>query len=302
MELCERNNTHKEAVQKEQDQVKELLRRGTVRHYFTGPESIWTKEGFGIVVGGLLTTGFGLFIFPSIIQYLGTSQKLEILCMLLVITGTMFCIKGVYQMIQDGKMRREPVSDEVFDQILAHDLEELKKISQKSIEESCQEYRDEIKNIDEFVLVKGPRDYVYNVNLPLLMKVGEDNKVRYSNFSLMALFLGKERAFLFTSIYNMRDGKSKFHHVYECPYGEMRFVGFRDQKTETINQKGKSLSQNLKVMVIDAGEGEHDTLSIPVADYDFIQKNGGFFDMGDAQKAVEILSEKMSKGNDSIIK
>jgi len=49
---AEQNERHLKAVSEEQEQVKELLRRGSVRHYFLGPENIWTQEGFGIVVGG----------------------------------------------------------------------------------------------------------------------------------------------------------------------------------------------------------------------------------------------------------
>jgi len=54
------------AVGEEQEQVKELLRRGSIRHYFLGPENVWTQEGFGTVVGGALTVFFGAFLLPKL--------------------------------------------------------------------------------------------------------------------------------------------------------------------------------------------------------------------------------------------
>ena len=118
-----------------------------------------------------------------------------------------------------------------------------------------------------------PGDYVHNVNLPLLWKKGEDGRLRYSNLSVMALFFGEENLYLFTSIYNVRNGTSKFQHAYECPYHKIRFAGFEDKVVETVNQQNKSVIQNLKMLVIEGGESEDEKLSMPVADYGIMKKH-----------------------------
>jgi hypothetical protein len=149
----------------------------------------------------------------------------------------------------------------------------------------------------EMILVKGPRDYSAFTNLPLLWKLGEDGKLRYSNFSVMALYFGEETLYIYTCIFNMRNGTPKFHHTYECPYDEIRFAGFEDRTVETVNQSNKSVAQSLKMLVIDAGEGENERLSMPVADYDIMKKYGGTIDISDAEDAVRILNGKMKGEN-----
>jgi len=85
----------------------------------------------------------------------------------------------------------------------------------------------------------------------------------------------------------------KFHHTYECPYDQIRFVGFEDKIVETVTQNNKAVVQNLKMLVIDAGDGENERLSMPVADYDMIKKYNGRIDISDAEEAVNVLLEKM---------
>ena len=51
--------------------------------------------------------------------------------------------------------------------------------------------------------------------------------------------------------------------------------------------------QNLKMLVIDAGEGESDRLAMAVADYDVMKKYNGSIDMSDAEEAVRIISDRI---------
>jgi hypothetical protein len=134
---------------------------------------------------------------------------------------------------------------------------------------------------------------VANVNLPLAWRLGDDGKLRYSNFSVMALYFGKEKLYIYTCIFNMRNGMAKFHHTYECPYEKIRFAGFEDRIVETVSQNNKAVVQNLKMLVIDAGEGENEKLSMPVADYDMIKKYNGRIDISDAEEAVNVLVNKI---------
>ena len=147
------------------------------------------------------------------------------------------------------------------------------------------------------VLVKGPRDYVYNVNLPLQFKLGADGIIRYSNFSVMALYFGKENLYIYTCIFNMRSGISKYQHTYECPYREIQFVRFEDRILKEVNQKNKEVEQNLQFFVINSGSGEHDELAIPVQDYDTMKRLNGKFDISDAELANEILNNKIKGVN-----
>jgi hypothetical protein len=294
-EIREASGQHLEAARKEQEQVKELLRRGSVRHYFLGPENVWSQEGFGTVVGGALTVFFGGVIFPQLIRYSNSGMPLDKLCWIMVALGIALCGKGVHGMIKESRRERKTVSDQVHDEILQHDLETLKETSKKLLKEHFPRLKEE-EPVDamEILLVKGPRDYVHNSNLPLAWKLGDDGILRYSNFSFMALYFGKENIYIYTSIFNMRNGTSKFQHIYECSYDKLRFAGFEDKTAETVNQQNKSVVQYLKMLVIDAGDGENDKLAMPVSDYGMIKKMGGIIDNTDAEAAVKRLSERIT--------
>lgn len=282
---------HLKAVYEEQEQVKELLRRGSIRHYFCGPETIWTREGFGIAVGGALAIFFGGVIFPRLFLFSSNSAVLKIVCWIMTVAGIVVLGKGLYEMYKESRMESKPVPDRVHDEILEHDIAGLKTTSKKMLEEHIPAMKGSFDDM-EMLLVKGPRDYTAFTNLPLLWRLGEDGNLRYSNFSVMALYFGNEILYIYTCIFNMRNGTAKFHHTYECPYDQIRFAGFEDRTVETVSQSNKTAVQHLKMLVIDAGEGESDKLSMPVADYDIMNKYGGTIGFGDAEEAVRILNGK----------
>ena len=285
---------HIKAISEEQEQVKELLRRGTIRHYFLGPETMWTREGFGIVVGGALTTFFGGFLFPKLFLYSSNSATMEKLCWAMTAIGIIILGKGIYTMLKESRIENKPISDEAHDEILEHDIAGLKKTSKLMLEKHIPVLKDE-ESLDsmEMLLVKGPRDYSAFSNLPLAWKLGEDGRLRYSNFSAMALYFGNETLYIYTCIFNMRNGTPKFYHTYECPYDQIRRADFEDRTVETANQNNKAVTQNLKVLVIDAGDEEEDKLAIPVADYDVMKKYNGSIDIRDAEEAVRRINEKI---------
>ena len=298
--IPEQTQQRMEAVIQEQNQVKELLRRGSIRHYFLGPENMWSQEGFGIVVGGGLTVFFGAFIFPELLLYSSSSLPLDVLCWAMTAIGIVILISGLYKMIKESKAESKPVPDEVHDEILECDIAGLRTTSKELLKEHIPRLKEE-ELIDEMemLLVKGPRDYVHNVNLPLVWKRGDDGKLRYSNFSVMSFYFGKEHVYIYTCIYNMRNGMAKFPHTYECPYKQIRFVGFEDQTVETVNQKNKAIVQKLKMLVIDAGDEENEKLSMPVADYDAMERLKGTIDISDAEEAIRLLSERIKGVNEN---
>ena len=289
------DTSRNETVQKEQEQVAELLKRGVVRHYFLGPETIWTQESFGIFVGGALSILFGGVIFPKLFFYSNNSAALQIVCWAITGLGVLLCIKGITGMSREAKSKKEPIPDRDFDPILEADLERLMETAKSSLKEYIPQLATE-EPIDEMdaILVKGPRDYVHNVNLPLVWRLGSDGRLRYSNMSVMALFFGREKLYLFTSIFNVRNGTSKFPHVYECPYQKIRHVGLEDRVVETVNQQNKAVVQNLQMLVIDAGDDEAEKLAITVADYDAMKKFNGTIDISAAEQAVDKIKAKLS--------
>lgn len=291
---------HLKAVNEEQEQVKELLRRGSIRHYFLGPENIWTQEGFGTVVGGALTVFFGGFILPKLFLYSSNSEALKIVCWIMTAIGIVVFGKGLYGMLKESRMESKPVPDKIHDEILEYDIAGLKKTSKRILEKHIPLLKEE-KLLDEMemLFLKGPRDYVANVNLPLSWRLGDDGKLRYSNFSVMVLYFGEEILYIYTCIFNMRNASAKFHHTYECPYDQIRFVGFEDKTVESVSQNNKSVAQQLKMLVIDAGDGENDKLSMPVADYGIMKKFNGTIDIGDAEEAVRVLNEKIKGVSDN---
>lgn len=285
-----------ETVRREQDQVKELLKRGTVKHYFLGPETMWTQESFGILVGGALAVIFGGLIFPKLFFYSNNSEVLKVICWLMVAVGILLSIKGIRGMARESKRKDEPVPDQVFDEILQTDLESLMQTAKSALKESMPHLVSE-EPIDEMetIFVRGPRDYVHNVNLPLVWRLGSDGFLRYSNFSAMVLFFGNEKLYLYTSIFNTRNGTSKFPHVYECPYLKIRSAGLEDRVVETVSQQNKSVVQNLRMFVIDAGDEETEKLAITVADYDAMRRLKGNLDMSSAEQAASTIMHKISK-------
>jgi len=290
----ENEERHIRAVNEEQEQVKEVLRRGTIRHYFLGPETIWTREGFGIVVGGALAIFFGGFIFPKLFLFSSNSKALHVVCWIMTAAGVVVLGKGLYEMYKESRQENKPVPDHVHDEILQHDVEGLKKTSKNKLEECVPDLKGRLDSM-ETVLVKGPRDYSAFANLPLAWKLGDDGRLRYSNFSVMALYFGKEILYIYTCIFNMRNGTAKFHHIYECPYDQIRFAGFENKDVETVTQNNKPAVQHLKMLVIDAGDGENDKLSMPVADYDAMKRYGGVIDFSDAEEAVRMLADKIHR-------
>jgi len=286
----EQEQKHISAVKKEKEQVIELLRRGSIRHYFLGPESIWSKEGFGTVAGGFLTTFFGGFLLPRLFLYGTTNDGLKYLCWAMTAVGILILIKGLYLMIKESRTDRKPVPDKVHDEILEYDIEGLKKISKQVLKTNILKLVED-ENIDQMdmVLVKGPREYVHNVNLPLVWKLGDDGKIRYSNFSTMVIYFGANNLYIYTSIFNMRNGTSKFEHTYECPYDKIKFVGLEDRIIETVTQKNKKISQKLQMFVINAGDDESDELAISVKDYEIMEKSKGYFNISDAEKAIDLI-------------
>lgn len=289
---------HLNAVSQEQEQVKELLRRGAVRHYFLGPETIWSREGFGVVVGGALTIFFGSVIFPLLFSYTGGSAIMLIVCRIITILGVVVFGKGLYDMYKESRMESKPVPDRVHDEILEHDIAGLKTTSKEMLEKHVPdlEKRDSFDRM-ELRLIKGPRTYSGFVNLPLVWKTGEDGMLRYSNYSVMALYFGEEILYIYTCIFNMRNGQSKFHHTYECPYAQIRSAYFEDREIESVNQSNKAMVQHLKVLVVDAGDGENDKCAIPVTDFDAMKKYNGNIDIREAEEVIKLINEKIEGVN-----
>jgi hypothetical protein len=284
---------HLKAVSEEQEQVKELLRRGTIRHYFLGPETIWTREGFGIVVGGGLTIFFGGFIFPQLFRYAGSTIP-NIVLKIMIVIGFVVLGKGLYTMYKESKSQSKIISDREHDEILEHDIEVMKKTGIEMMQKHVPAFRDgQDPTGMETLFLKGPRIYSAFSNLPLLWKRGEDGRLRYSNFSVMNLYFGKDTLYVHTCIYNMRNGAAKFHHTYECSYAQIRRAELEDRKIETVDQSNKAIVQHLKVLVIDAGDGENDQLVIPVADLDAMKQYNGSFDIKDAEHAAYIIKSKI---------
>lgn len=281
------------AISKEQEQVKELLRRGTVRHYFLGPESIWTQEGFGFVMGGFFASFLGGVLLPKLFLYANTNAALKYLCWIITAAGIILLVRGGLGMLKESRKIQEPVPDSIHDEILEYDIANLRNISKILLKTNISKLKDENMDEMEMILVKGPRDYVENVNLPLVWKRGDDGVLRYSNFSVLALYFSKENLYIYTSIFNMRNGTSKFQHTYYCPYNKIKYVGLEDRVIESVNQKNKAFMSNLKMMVINAGDGEEDELSLAVMDYDMVKKMNATMDIQVAEEAVEMIRNRM---------
>ncbi|MDD2620063.1 MAG: hypothetical protein PHC92_05295, partial [Syntrophomonadaceae bacterium] len=200
-----------------QDHMQELKRRGDSQKYFEGAGDFRSGEGFGYLVGGGLSIVMGAFIFPIIMSGHSDSGIEKYLFPLLTLAGIFLAVKGIFLMRKEDKTPRIPISDERFDEIMAYDSEKAKKLAEQALVDAYG-----ISPDSEFIHLIGPNYYTANRHIPLLWKVDQTGKIRYSNFALVTLVFDQEAAYSHTCILNHRDGIVSKSHPYRYELDEIK--------------------------------------------------------------------------------
>lgn len=292
------------------DHVEELIRRGRMRRYFQGAPKWHQRESVGVVFGGLLSLGFGLFI-PILLGNSGLNPMgLKAASFVLILGGAFLLIKGYLEVNKDYKKVYEEIPDEEWEKCFNYDLQGIKLKAKGLLSEKLVNFVDGIESIEELemVVVTGVDDWASNPNLPMLMTQGEDGIIRPSNLGVMIIFIGKENFYVYQCSYNMRSGSIRREHAYTCSYEDFLGAEIREGEKRTLITDKKIVSHRILEFVLLFQKEEHneqyeqdeqDELSLVISDIDTEEGTGGKFDIKDSEKAVErmtqILGEKIKK-------
>jgi len=273
------------------DNSKELAARGRMRRYFGGRPKWSERESFGIVFGAFLCFAFSLLL-PVLLGKSGFDPDgIRWTSRFLMAGGVVILIKGFYDIRKDLKKEVAAVTDSECDACFEFDMAGIIKKAKKVLAENIgvlKEAGEDIENM-ELAVVSGPEDRTANVNLPLLMVVGEDGFMRASNYAVLVIAFGRSDLYIYQCVYNMRDGSVKKEHAYRCPHGNFDFAEIRNAERKVMMADNRSQLHRLLEFVIHTVEGEETELAIPIADLTAEQQSGGKFNLADAEAAMEKL-------------
>ena len=279
------------------DRFQETITRGRYRKYFFGPKPLWKeRESTGIIFGALLCFFFGWCIIP----YLGSAAGLHPLGLKLAVGvlslgGILLLIRGLYKIKEEKAKTYTSIKDEEFDRYFQYDISGLKNKSKSFLRENIADLDSSANDIDsvEPFIMYSPEDYSSNVNLPLMVKCGDDGLIRASNLFFMLIYPFDDICYIYTSYVNLFDGTAKFEHTYDCTYTSIESVGYEDITFSKVTQKRQEVNMHTKTLYIKAKEGNTSRVSVNIIDYGIIKNIGGHFDETEALKAYEFLKSKV---------
>ena len=278
------------------DNIKELVARGKMRSYFGGRLKWSERESFGVVFGALLCFAFSLLI-PIFLGKSGLDPDgLLWTSRFLMAGGVVILIKGFYDIMKDSKKVRAQITDEECDACYNSDMSGIITKAKKVLSENIESLREGMEDIEtlELHVVSGPEDRPANVNLPLLMVVGEDNIIRASNYGVIVIAFGKEDYYIYQCVYNMRDGSVRREHAYICPHRIFKDAEIRSIEKEVLIADRKPQQHKILEFVIHTANTEEtrdqeNELAITVADLTCEEQTGGKFNRTGAEEAVAKL-------------
>lgn len=280
------------------DRFQETITRGRYRKYFFGPKPLWKeRESTGIIFGALLCFLFGWFIVPFLGRAAGLNPLgLKLAVTVLTLGGILILVRGLFKIKEEKSKTYTPVKDEEFDRYFQYDILGVKNKSKTFLNENIAGLTDSGNNLDsvEPFILYSAEEYSSNVNLPLIVKCGDDGLIRASNLFFMLIYPFNDICYIYTAYVNLFDGTAKFEHVYDCKYTSIESVGYEDITFSTVTQKRQEIEMHTKTLYIKAKEGNTSRVSINIIDYDIIKNYSGHFDETEALKAYEFLNSKLS--------
>ena len=279
------------------DRFQETITRARYRKYFFGPKPLWKeRESTGIMFGAILCFLFGWFIVPYIGHAAGLSPTgLKLAAIVLTLGGILILVRGLFKMKEEKSKTYTPIKDEEFDRYFQYDVSGLKNKSKAFLKENIaglDSSGNDLDAVQPFVL-HSAEEYSSNVNLPLMVKCGDDGLIRASNMFFMLIYPFNDICYIYTSYVNLFDGTAKFEHAYDCKYTSIDSVGYEDITFTTVTQSRKEIEKHTKTLYIKAKEGNTSRVSVNIVDYDIIKTAGGHFDETEALKAYEFLNSKL---------
>ncbi len=279
------------------DRFQETITRGRYRKYFYGPKPLWKeRESTGIFFGTILCFLFGWFIIPYIGRAAGLDPLgLKLATIVLTIGGILILVRGLFKIKEEKSKTYTPIKDEEFDRYFEYDIKGLKNKSKAYLRENIASLvpsGNDPDSVDPFILYSA-EEYSSNVNLPLMVKCGDDGLIRASNLFFMLIYPFNDICYIYTAYVNLFDGTAKFEHAYDCKYTSIESVGYEDVTFTTVTQSRKEVEKHTKTFYIKAAEGNTSRVSVNIVDYDIIKDIGGHFDNSEALKAYVFLNSKL---------
>ncbi len=279
------------------DRFQETITRGRYRKYFFGPKPLWKeRESTGIIFGALLCFLFGWFIVPFLGHAAGLNPLgLKLAMVVLTLGGILILVRGLFKIKEEKNKTYTTVKDEEFDRYFQYDILGIQKKSKAFLRENIAGLTDsgnDFSSVEPFILYSA-EGYSSNVNLPLMVKCGDDGLIRASNLFFMVIYPFDDICYIYTSYVNLFDGTAKFEHAYDCSYTSIESVGYEDITFSTVTQKRQEVEMHTKTLYIKAKEGNTSRVSVNIIDYDIIKSIGGHFDETEALRAYEFLMSKV---------
>ncbi len=282
------------------EQFAENITRVRYVKYFKGTKPAFKeRESTGILMGGFLSLIIGCIGAPYLLT-IGShfsSRTITGFTMLMAATTIFLAIWGFRKILEEKKRIYKPVKDEEYDKYFAFDLKGLAVRARMLVTDKTpilKDGKDSIEGIDPIILYS-PEGYSSNVNLPLLIKQGDDGFIRASNLYVMILFPTKQGMYINITYLNLCDGSAKFDRIYACPYEDVERVFFAKREYSLVSQQGRNEMKRVKSFMITSGSGDTKEIGVDVVDYDIIDQYGGKFDVSATEKAVELLNAKIRK-------
>jgi len=279
------------------DRFQETITRGRYHKYFYGSRPLWKeRESTGIFFGALLCFLFGWFIVPYIGHASGLDPLgLKLAVIVLTAGGILILVRGLFKIKEEKEKTYTPIKDEEFDRYFRYDILGVKNKSRAFLKESIADLDPSIYNLEavEPFILYSAEEYSSNVNLPLMVKCGDDGLIRASNLFVMLIYPFHDICCIYTAYVNLFDGTAKFEHAYDCKYTSIESVGYEDITFSTVTQKRQEVEKHTKTLFIKAKEGNTSRVSVNIIDYDIMKSIGGHFDETEALKTYEFLSSKL---------
>lgn len=275
-----------------QRRQQEQVKRDQVHHYFLGPGQVWRQNGFSFVLVGLMMLSFGGVAMsgeaPDWIQNYAKPYLLWVA----FAAGILSLVKGAYDIYQDRKKKQQPLSDHVFDEILATELTLIEHRSREYLSQEIPEFHH--KGELPMVLVKGPREDLIRIKLPLLWKRGADGILRYSDLSIIALAFSEDILYIYTCACNLRDGSIENEHTYVCPFALIKYAALERRVYERRDRRNRPVIRSVEIFTINAENQNRQDLTIPVKDYQMMTQLAGDMEIPEAKEGVRRVMEKVN--------
>ena len=281
----------------EYDQFQENITRVRYIKYFNGTKPRFKeRESTGILTGALLSLIVGVIIAPYLLRLGSHFSNSSILgfTMLMGATAIFLGIWGFRKLKEEKTRVYRPVPDEEFDRYLAFDLKGLVARARLLVADKTTVLKngeDSIEGIDPIVLYSA-ESYSSNVNLPLLLKCGDDGFIRASNLYVMILFPTDKGMYINITYLNLCNGQARFDRIYACAYEDVKDIIYEDREYGQVSQEGKAEVKRVKSFLITSDAGDTKEVGVDVVDYDIMDQYGGRFNEQPALDALAFLRAK----------